>query len=448
MSTSRRSFLRYTALAAGGSALGLRPFGALNALAQTTPDYRALVCVFLFGGNDSNNTLVPYDATGYANYANLRGPVALGQNALLPLTPTPDFALHPNLPEMQSLYNNRKLAFLTNVGTLIQPTTTAQFRANQVTNPGNLFSHPDQQLEWQNQSASSGTSTGWAGRIADRLNVQYNQGSEIPMICSLSGDTLFCNGQSTTPVAIESSGPVHPYCGDTAYCNTRLQTAQQLATFRSGLSLVQADNEITTNAYSYNQILADALASASGLQTGFPTANNIFGPQLQQVAQLIQVQAGFGIKRQIFFVSGGDFDTHGDQIELQASLLAQLSQALGAFYQATEELGMASQVTTFTCSDFSRTFQPNSANGSDHAWGGHHMIIGGAVKGGQIYGTYPTLALGGPNDSDVNGRWIPTTSSAQYAATLAQWFGVSSADLSYVLPSLGNFSQTNLGFVG
>ena len=448
MSTSRRSLLRYAALAAGGNALGLRPFGALNALAQTTSDYRALVCVFLFGGNDSNNTLVPYDTTGYANYASLRGPIALGRNVLLPLTPTPDFALHPNLPEMQTLYNNQKLAFLTNVGTLIQPTTQAQYQSNQVTSPGNLFSHPDQQLEWQNQAANSGTSTGWAGRIADRLNVQYNQGAEIPMICSLSGDTVFCNGQTTTPVAISSDGPVHPYCGDTAYCNSRLQTAQQLATFRSGLSLVQADNEITTNAYSYNQILADALASAAGLQTGFPTSNNIFGPQLQQVAQLIQVQSGLGIKRQIFFVSGGDFDTHGNQMELQASLLAQLSQALGAFYQATEELGMASQVTTFTCSDFSRTFQPNSANGSDHAWGGHHMIIGGAVKGGQMYGTYPTLALGGPNDSDGNGRWIPTTSSAQYAATLAQWFGVSSTDLSYVLPSLSNFSQSKLGFLG
>jgi uncharacterized protein (DUF1501 family) len=169
---------------------------------------------------------------------------------------------------------------------------------------------------------------------------------------------------------------------------------------------------------------------------------------LQQVAKLIQVQSALGMKRQIFFVGGGDFDTHGGQMGIQASLLSQLSSALSAFYSATEEIGMANQVTTFTCSDFSRTLQPNSAGGSDHAWGGHHIVMGGAVQGGQLYGTFPNLALGGPDDSDNNGRWIPTTSSTQYAATLARWFGVSAADLPYVLPSLGNFSRTNLGFLG
>jgi uncharacterized protein (DUF1501 family) len=212
---------------------------------------------------------------------------------------------------------------------------------------------------------------------------------------------------------------------------------------------VQADNDITTNAYRYNEILVDAMASVPALQTVFPTAGgNPFGAQLKQVAQMMQVQAALGVKRQIFFVGGGDFDTHGSQMQIQATLLSQLSPALGAFYNATVELGLANQVTTFTCSDFSRTFQPNSAAGSDHAWGGHHIIMGGAVKGGQLYGSFPTLALGGPDDSDKNGRWIPTTSSSQYAATLAQWFGVASADLGYVLPSLGNFSKSNLGFLG
>jgi uncharacterized protein (DUF1501 family) len=449
MRASRRSFLSYAAMAAGGSALGLRPFGAMNALAQTTTDYRALVCVFLFGGNDSNNMLVPFDTTGYGNYASLRGPIALARNAVLPLTPTPNFALHPNLPEVQALYNSGKAAFLTNVGTLIQPTTQAQYLANQGTQPQNLFSHPDQQLEWQNQAVSASTQSGWAGRMADRLSVQYNAGAQIPMICSLDGDTIFCNGESTQPVSLGTAGAVPPYCADGSYCPSRLQTAQQLATLSSGVSLVQADNDITTNAYRYNEILMNAMASVPALKTVFPTAGgNPFGAQLLQVAQMMQVQAALGVKRQIFFVGGGDFDTHGSQMQIQATLLSQLSPALGAFYNATVELGLASQVTTFTCSDFSRTFQPNSAAGSDHAWGGHHIIMGGAVKGGQMYGSFPTLALGGPDDSDKNGRWIPTTSSSQYAATLAQWFGVASADLGYVLPSLGNFSKSNLGFLG
>ncbi len=447
MRTSRRSFLNYAALAAGGSALGLRPFGAMNALAQTTADYRALVCVFLFGGNDSNNMLVPFDTTGYGNYASLRGSLALGRSSLLPLSPTPDFALHPNMPEIQALYNSGRAALLTNVGTLIQPTTQAQFLANQGAQPNNLFSHSDQQLEWQNQAVSGSTRTGWAGRMADRLNVQYNAGAQIPMICSLDGDTIFCNGESTQPVAVGAAGAVPPYCADGQYCQSRLATAQQLATLSSGVSLVQADNEITTDAYRYNDILANALSSVSTLGTQFDTSN-AFGAQLKQVSQVMQVHAALGVKRQIFFVGAGNFDTHGAQLQLQAKLLSQLSPALSAFYNATVELGLANQVTTFTCSDFSRAFQPNSAAGSDHAWGGHHIVMGGAVKGGAMYGKFPTLALGGPDDSDQNGRWIPTTSSAQYAATLAQWFGVASADLSYVLPNLGNFSQSNLGFLG
>lgn len=447
MRTSRRSFLSYAALAAGGSAIGLRPFGAMNALAQTTTDYRALVCVFLFGGNDSNNMLVPFDTTGYGNYANLRGPLALSRSSLLPLSPTPNFALHPNMPEVQALYNSGKAALLTNVGTLIQPTTQAQFLANQGAQPSNLFSHSDQQLEWQNQAVSGSTRTGWAGRMADKLSVQYNTGAQIPMICSLDGDTIFCNGESTQPVAVGAAGAVPPYCADGQYCQPRLETAQQLATLSSGVSLVQADNDITTNAYRYNDILVNALSSVSALQTQFDTSN-AFGAQLKQVAQMMQVRAALGVKRQIFFVGAGNFDTHGAQLQLQAKLLSQLSPALSAFYNATAELGLANQVTTFTCSDFSRAFQPNSAAGSDHAWGGHHIVMGGAVKGGTMYGKFPTLALGGPDDSDQNGRWIPTTSSAQYAATLAQWFGVASADLSYVLPNLGNFSQSNLGFLG
>jgi uncharacterized protein (DUF1501 family) len=447
MGNNRRSFLTNASLLAAGNLLGFRPFGMLNALAQTTQDYKALVCLFLFGGNDANNMLIPFDTPGYTNYAAIRGPLALPQNTLLQLAPQPNFALHPSLPELQALFNSGNAAFLANVGTLLQPTTKAQYQANQLAQPQNLFSHPDQQLEWQNQMSSTAGSTGWAGRIADRMNTQYNPGALVPMIASISGDTLFCNGSSTSPVAVSSAGPGTPSCGDHSYCSSRQTTAQQFANMSSGVSLVQDDNAITNNAYTYNSVLANALSSVTPLSTVFPAMNPV-AAQLQEVAKLIQVRSALGVTRQIFFVGAGNFDTHSDQLDLQSALLAEISPALGAFYQAMQELNLANQVTAFTCSDFARTFQPNSANGSDHAWGSHHLIMGGAVKGGKIYGTFPTLALGGPDDVGSNGRWIPSTASAQYASTLAQWFGLAPADLPYVLPYLDNFTTNNLGFLG
>jgi uncharacterized protein (DUF1501 family) len=448
MQSSRRSFLTSASLAAAGNALGFRPFGMLNALAQTTSDYKALVCVFMFGGNDANNMLVPFDATGYGNYSSARGALALPQNQLLQLGPQPNFALHPSMPEVQSLFNNGNAAFLANVGTLLSPTTQAQFQANQVARPSNLFSHPDQQLEWQNQMQNAAGTSGWAGRIADKMNTQYNPGSQVPMIASLSGDALFCNGASTSPVSVAAAGPGPVACSDHSYCSGRQQTAQQFSTLSSGVSLIQADNGITNNAYTYNATLMNALGAVSPLKTVFPTTGNPFGAQLQEVAKLIQVRAALGVTRQIFFVGAGNFDTHGDQLVGQAALLAQVSPALGAFYQSLQEMNLTESVTAFTCSDFARTLQPNSTGGSDHAWGSHHMIIGGAVKGGKIYGTFPTLVAGGPDDAATNGRWLPSTASAQYASTLAQWFGLPASDLPYVLPYIGNFSSNNLGFLG
>ena len=447
MEINRRSLIRNAALLAAGNTLGLRPFGMLNSLAQTTSSYKALVCVFLFGGNDANNTVIPFDTAGYQNYANLRGPLALAQNTLLPLTPTPNFALNPNLPDVQALFNSGNAAIVSNVGTLIQPTNRASYLANKVLTPSNLFSHPDQQLEWQNAAQSTATQTGWAGRIADAINIQYNVNAQIPMIASVAGDTLFCNGASTSPAAVSPGNLGNANCSEGApECAAQLQTAQQLVNFSTGLSLVQADNAITSNSYSYASALTAATASVSALKTVFP-ANNGLAAQLKQVAQLIQVRNALGVQRQIFFAGVGNFDTHSAQLTLQSTLLAQVSAALGAFYQATVELGVQADVTTFTMSDFSRTFQPNSNTGSDHAWGSHHIVMGGAVNGGKIYGTFPTLALGGPDDSGSNGRWVPTTASSQYAATLAQWFGVQPAQLPTVFPYLSNFTASNLGFV-
>ena len=446
MSVSRRSLIRNASLLAAGNVLGFRPFGVLNSLAQTTSSYKALVCVFLFGGNDANNTIIPFDTAGYQNYSALRGPLTIAQNTLLPLTPTPNFALNPNLPDIQTLFNSGNAAIVANVGTLVQPTTRASYLAKQVVTPGNLFSHPDQQLEWQNAAQSSSTQTGWAGRIADAINVQYNVNAQIPMIASVAGDTLFCNGASTSPASVSPGNLGNASCSEGAECAGRLATAQQLVSFSTGVSLVQADNQITSSAYNISAALTAATAGVPALKTVFPTGNGL-AAQLKQIAQLIQVQSALGVQRQIFFAGIGNFDTHAGQLTQQNSLLAQVSAALGAFYQATIELGVQNQVTTFTMSDFSRTFQPNSNTGSDHAWGSHHIVLGGAVHGGQMYGTFPTLALGGPDDSGSNGRWVPSTSSTQYAATLAQWFGVSSAQLPAVFPYVGNFSNNNLGFV-
>ncbi|MBS1798635.1 MAG: DUF1501 domain-containing protein [Acidobacteria bacterium] len=446
MRPTRRSFVRCASLAAAGNAIGLRPFGALNALAQSASGYKALVCVFLYGGNDANNTFIPYDTTGYGNYSKIRGPLAIAQNQLLPLTPLPNFALNPSLPDIQTLFNNNNAAIVANVGTLVAPTTRAQFLANQSL-PTNLFSHPDQQLEWQNASQSGATSTGWAGRIADTLNSSYNPNGLVPMITSVAGDTLFCNGTASTPVSVSPGNLGAAACSEgTTECGARLATAQALLTFDTGLTLVQADDTITSNAYNYSKVLTAATASVPALQTVFPTGNGL-AAQLQQIAQIMQVRAALGVNRQIFFAGIGNFDTHAGQLTLQNGLLAQVSAALAAFYQATIELGLQNNVTTFTMSDFSRTFQPNSNTGTDHAWGSHHFVIGGAVKGGQMYGTFPTLALAGPDDSGSNGRWVPTTGAVQYAATLAQWFGVSTAQLPAIFPNIGSFSASNLGFV-
>jgi uncharacterized protein (DUF1501 family) len=448
MGYNRRSFVQYASLAAGGSLVGLRPFGALNALAQTAPvsGYKALVCIFLFGGNDANNTLVPTDTVGYNNYATLRGPLALPQSQLIQLASLPHYGLHGSLPEIAQLVDSGAAALVANVGTLVAPTTRANV-TSQLNLPSNLFSHSDQQLQWQNAAQSSVTPTGWAGRMSDLLGSSFNPSASIPMITSVAGDTLFCDGQSTTPLAVSPGNVSGVSCGEgTAECGVRQAMAQSFLSFASGLNLVQADNAISQNAARYASVLTQAVSSIAPLATIFP-ANNPFATQLKQIAQLMQVRNSFGVNRQIFFAGVGNFDTHADQSAQQSLLLGQVSSAMSAFYQATQELGIANEVTAFTMSDFSRTFQPNSNNGSDHGWGSHHIVLGGAVRGAKLYGTYPTLALGGPDDFDVNGRWIPSTGTVQYAATLASWFGVSAAQLNTIFPSLGAFSSANLGFV-
>jgi uncharacterized protein (DUF1501 family) len=350
------------------------------------------------------------------------------------------------LAEVASLFSSKELAVVANVGSLVQPLTRAQYQAAQTPVPLNLFSHSDQQSQWQTSIAQGNSPTGWAGRAADYIAAQSINFSKFPTFFSVAGNSLEGTGVSTQPVALAPGGSLQ-LAGFTssAASQARLSALNNLLTLGSGVSLVQAADDTMSHSISDAQALAAALAKSTPLKTQFPTSS--LGAQLQQVAQIIQVQSYLGMRRQIFFCSLGGFDTHTTEIETHNTLYPELSPAMSAFYNATQELGVAQNVTTFTESDFSRTFQPTTSDGSDHAWGSHHLVLGGAVKGGTIYGKFPSLVLGGPDDTDTRGRWIPTTSIDQYGATLSSWFGVPDGALATVFPNFQNFGSQKLAFV-
>jgi len=444
---NRRGFIRVGAASVG--TMALRSFGLLPAMAQSSSGYRALVCVFLFGGNDSNNTVVPMDDANFTAYTSIRGSLALSAAELTaPIISGSGapYSFHGKLPELASLFASKELAVVANVGSLVQPLTRAQYQAQSSVKPLNLFSHSDQQLQWQTSIAQGHSPTGWGGRVADYLTAQKINASNFPAFFSVAGNTLEGTGVNTQQVAL---GPGQSL-SLTGFSKTTASQAvwtslNSLLTLGSGVSLVQAADDTLANSISDANSLTAAIAKAPTLKTVFPKTS--IGEQLAQVAQIISVQADLGMNRQIFFCSLGGFDTHAGEFEAHNTLYPQLSAALAAFYNATQELGQADNVTSFTESDFSRTFQPTTADGSDHAWGSHQLVLGGAVKGGQIFGEFPTFQLSGPNDTDTRGRWIPTTSIDQYGATLSSWFGVPSSHLSTIFPNLANFSTPTLSFM-
>ncbi|HRE82779.1 MAG TPA: DUF1501 domain-containing protein [Opitutaceae bacterium] len=445
---SRRAFLRRSTLLATSTGLG--SLGLLNAYAQSAPDYRALVCIFLMGGNDGHNLIVPLNGADHTAFRSVRGSLALpdGNTQLLPVTTRSGvpYGLNSGLQAIHPLWATGKLAAIANLGMLVRPTTRAQYQNATVGLPSNLFSHSDQVIQMQAGNPQGSGGTGWAGRIADATR-SLNGAATFPPAISVAGSSLFCSGQVIQSTSLLpgfdltadglSSWPERASAA-------RVEGLQEMLMFDSGLSMVQAANQVRRDALELNRMLR-GLSNAGTLGTTFPGTS--LGQQLKQVAQVIQLRASTGMKRQVFFCALGGFDTHSAQSWAQWDLLRQVSEGMAAFYNATQEMGIANNVVTFTASEFGRTLQP-SGSGSDHGWGNHQLILGGAVRGGDLYGTFPSLALGGPDDSGSRGVLIPTTSLDQFGATLGAWFGVSPEAMTTVFPNLSHFNTRNLGFVG
>lgn len=461
MEISRRAFMsRASALSVAGAAtpfiMNLAAIG--EAAAATASDYKALVCVFMFGGNDYANTLVPYDNAQYSSYAAQRSGLAYSQASLAgtvlqPITPLPgggQYALAPELGKLLPVFNAGKMAVMLNLGTLVQPTTKAQYQANSVRLPPKLLSHNDQQSYWQSSSPEGATS-GWGGRIGDLL--QAGNGTASLTCINPSGNAVFLTGKAAIQYSVTSTGPIALNARNSLQGSTAAANLLQSLISSGGVHQFEAlYGTIGKRALDLYAQVSTALGQAPATTTVFPTSadpQSSLGAQLQMVAKLMSVSSELGAKRQVFFVSTGRFDTHDALGTLHPTLMTNIADALRAFYDTTVELGISSQVTTFTGSDFGRALTTNT-NGSDHGWGSMHFVLGGAVNGQRFYGINPVLANGGPDDIG-QGRLIPTMAVDQYAATLANWFGVSAADLPTVVPNIANYAGsplgTNIGFV-
>ena len=500
MEENRREFLRKSGCALSMLALATqaRHFGLMSVMAQKAEsqslsenaapsDYRALVCILLTGGNDGNNLIIPNHSdaniSNYANYASARSTqgLAIAQNQLLPVSVPRlgnlTYGLHPSLGPVPTfgginngiheLWTQGKLATVVNVGNMIRPLTKTQYQQMPTWRPYQLFSHSDQAQQQQTCRADTPIPLGWGGKIADRTNTANNPTGRIPMITSIAGTHLFTMGRNTAPLtlrtgttALNQTLVINSTTGTDQFSIARKNALADLRTIDLNSPLVSATSAIMNQA----QTASTALSTATDVTVAFPNTN--LGNQLKQVARVIKKRTDLSLNRQVFFVEMGGYDTHQYQMNgsnSQNALLAQLSQAMRSFYDEMTAQGVQNNVTTFTLSDFGRTMAPAGSGygvGSDHAWGNHMLVLGGAVMGGNIYGStrpdgtgniFPTLQLGGPDDVDTGtsprGRWLPTTSVDQYAATLARWFGLTDSDLSAVFPNIANFPVNNLGFM-
>ncbi len=492
---TRREFFRQASCAAVGTwalTSTIRDLRLINsALAHGTfgTSYKALVCLFLSGGNDANNWIVPTDTTTFDAYTNVRGNMALPSSSLQKLYQTGTsgaeysdvdghtYGFHPSCTELRTLFGEDKLACLMNVGTLVRPTTKAQYNSNPTFyRPPQIFSHSDQVTQWQTSIPDQPPTTGWGGRVADLLNAGANTAGSTSMSVSLNGANTFEVGNLVAQYHVSTAGAVTLANtgnggGFMTGTGSRVQAMKDIIGMNfagpSQPNLQRAAYaNVLDNAIFTGDLLNSAIASSvdPGPFGGWPVAfpNTGLGNQLKMIARLIHARGTFSMHRQIFFCSVGGYDTHTAQVQLtptldttigsHTNLLNEVSECVFAFQRAMEHLDqgdlakpVSNGVTTFTASDFSRTF-PTNSQGTDHGWGGHHIVVGGAVAGGQTYGRLPTFAINGPDDTST-GRWIPTLAVDQYAATLAKWFGVSTGDLSSIFPNLSRFSTSDLGFM-
>ena len=469
---SRRKFLGACCASVGATGMlsSIAQLRLMGAVANTdTParaaapqtDYKALVCLFLAGGNDANNLVVPTDNTTYAAYAAGRGVLALPQNTILPVATSAStgqtWGLHPAMIELKNLYDRGKFAVMANVGTLSQPLTQALYNSRPDMRPMQLFSHNDQQVEWQTSVSDkpfSEVATGWGGRVADMMNA-LNSNNRISMSLTLNGQNTFQVGRNVSQYAVGTNGAIALTGSGTGTSVNGLRTAamNDVLAMQNANLFETAFGGITNGALNNSALLSTVITGASPVQNVFNgVPNSSLAQQLHMVARLVNAQTQLGLKRQIFFVRIGGFDLHDNQVVLgntvsgaHTNLLRDISQSLNAFYTALTQLGAENQVTAFTSSDFGRTYNTNG-DGSDHGWGSHHFMLGGAVKGGDIYGKMPNFAMGGPDDTG-RGRWIPSTSVDEFAATLAKWFGVSATNIPAIFPNIGRFAKPDLGFM-
>jgi uncharacterized protein (DUF1501 family) len=457
---SRRAFLkRASALSIAGAAApwALNLAAMADASAAGATDYKAMVCIFLYGGNDYANTVVPYDAPSYNTYQSMRPSFAharasLDATLLKPAAAPVDsagvahqYALAPGLAPLVPLFDSGNLGVLMNIGTLIAPTTKLQWNNKSVRLPAKLFSHNDQQSTWQS-SAPEGAISGWGGRIGDIFEAG-NTNSTFTCV-NVSGNAIFMSGNSAVQYQVSTNGsvPLNGLKSPLFGSNAATEALRTLITQPRTHLLENEYNRVAKRSVNANTVLTGALATGAALATPYPASNNL-GDQLKMVARMIAAAPALGAKRQVFFVSLGGFDLHDKMATAHPVLMKTVADAMAAFYASTVELGVADNVTTFTASDFGRTMTGNN-DGADHGWGSMHFVLGGAVKGQRLYGTAPIVANGGPDDVG-QGRLLPTTSVDQLAATLGKWMGMSDSALLSVLPSLSNWdaSKRILGFL-
>mgnify|MGYP005813701275 CR=1 FL=1 len=436
-------------------ASGLVAFAERNrALAQAAPDYRALVCVFMQGGNDGENMLVRYDTPGYKRYAAVRPPASsinLPQGQLLPIQPSNSsvpYGFHPACAPLASLFDRKRLAVVANVGALAAPATKAGLENANAARPANLFSHPNMELAVQSADASGFTRTGWGGRAADRLEAMAPN-VLFPAMTSINTLRNFALANAAIPLTVPESPWFSLNCSnDFDYDVARDAAMREILALGRRNVYEDVAQVLAEEGLAAASVVQPILQSAtSAVRPFFENANTSLGRQLRTIAQLIEARAQIGVRRQLFFAQQPGYDTHGGQLYTHHALLAELSQGLAAFDAAMDAIGMSAGVTTFTLTEFGRTFKPASNAGTDHGWGTYAMAMGGAVGGGAFYGKLPDQTLDGPDDLGKEGRWIPTTSIETFGATLMRWLGIPPADLPYVFPNLGAFPVQDLGFL-